>query len=291
VSSNRNLSRRYSLVTMQSKDLQTQDGTRVEVVGVVENGRYQVLTESQQPRCFLRRMAPISSGYFVIRQSASPQELGGRHQNVRYASSDAGLPAAAYRPGLALLQTVLLPSSLRPMALRSYGLWAQLYLTDFLEMGVDSVSNGCVSYGIRMALGAKRKEVLQAALERPLKLLVFGSAAGLCLGLLGQGAGLIVYQSDAQGSLVMAGVVSPCYCSACWLRDSAQRALAVIHCACFAKSAIGIVERVSSFSHSQGGIMKLRFASFPHRRSFQRSQMTAKWTRKSVRTSTSRRRS
>ena len=50
--------------------------------------------------------------------------------------------------------------------------------------------------GIRVALGAQRKEVLQAALGRALKLLAIGSAAGLLLGILASRVlAFIVYQA------------------------------------------------------------------------------------------------
>ena len=59
-----------------------------------------------------------------------------------------------------------------------------------------------------MALGAQRKEVLHAALGRALKLLAFGSAAGLLLGVLASRVlAFIVYQATPRDPLVMAGVV------------------------------------------------------------------------------------
>ena len=59
-----------------------------------------------------------------------------------------------------------------------------------------------------MALGAQRKEVLQAALGRALKLLAFGSAAGLLLGILASRVlAFIVYQATPRDPLVLAGVV------------------------------------------------------------------------------------
>jgi ABC-type antimicrobial peptide transport system permease subunit len=62
--------------------------------------------------------------------------------------------------------------------------------------------------GIRMALGAQRKELLQAALGRALKLLAIGSAAGLVLGILASRVlALIVYQASPRDPLVLAGVV------------------------------------------------------------------------------------
>ena len=62
--------------------------------------------------------------------------------------------------------------------------------------------------GIRIALGAQRKEVLQAALGRAFKLLALGSAAGLFLGILASRVlAFIVYQATPRDPLVLAGVV------------------------------------------------------------------------------------
>jgi len=59
-----------------------------------------------------------------------------------------------------------------------------------------------------MALGAQRKEVLQAALGRAFKLLAFGSAAGLLLGILASRVlAFIVYQATPRDPLILAGVV------------------------------------------------------------------------------------
>ena len=58
-----------------------------------------------------------------------------------------------------------------------------------------------------MALGAQRKEVLQAALGRTLKLLACGSAAGLVLGIpASRVLAFIVYQATFRDPLVLAGV-------------------------------------------------------------------------------------
>jgi len=83
--------------------------------------------------------------------------------------------------------------------------------------------------GIRMALGAQRKEVLRAALGRALKLLALGSAAGLLLGLLASRVlAFIVYQATPRDPLVLAGVVLAMVflgLLATWI--PAQRALSV----------------------------------------------------------------
>jgi ABC-type antimicrobial peptide transport system permease subunit len=59
-----------------------------------------------------------------------------------------------------------------------------------------------------VALGAQRREVLGAALGRAFKVLAFGSAAGLVLGILASRVlASIVYQATPRDPLVLAGVV------------------------------------------------------------------------------------
>jgi ABC-type antimicrobial peptide transport system permease subunit len=91
------------------------------------------------------------------------------------------------------------------------------------------VSKRLRELGIRVALGAQRKEVLQAALGRAFKLLACGSAAGLLLGLLATKVlAFIVYQASPSDPLVLAGVVlamSFLGLLATWI--PAQRALSV----------------------------------------------------------------
>jgi ABC-type antimicrobial peptide transport system permease subunit len=80
-----------------------------------------------------------------------------------------------------------------------------------------------------LALGAQRKELLLAALGRPLKLLAFGSVTGLVLGLLATRVlAFIVYQATPRDPLVLAGVVVAMMllgAIATWV--PAQRALSV----------------------------------------------------------------
>jgi ABC-type antimicrobial peptide transport system permease subunit len=75
-------------------------------------------------------------------------------------------------------------------------------------MAAFSVSKRLRELGIRIALGAQRREVLHAALGRAFKLLAIGSAVGLVLGLLATRVlAYIVYQATPRDPLVLAGVV------------------------------------------------------------------------------------
>jgi ABC-type lipoprotein release transport system permease subunit len=206
-----------------------QNGTRVQVVGVVENGKYQTLTEPQQPAMFLPfLLAPTSSAYLVVRSKGDPQQLSAAMRS-KMRELDPGLPADT-DTWTALLQTVLFPSQVATMALGVMGLMgAMLSITGIFGMASYSVSKRLRELGIRVALGAKRREVLQAALGRPLKLLVIGSIAGLVLGLLTTRVlAYVVYQASPRDPLVLAGVViamSLLGLLATWI--PAQRALAV----------------------------------------------------------------
>jgi ABC-type antimicrobial peptide transport system permease subunit len=106
---------------------------------------------------------------------------------------------------------------------------ALLAVTGIFGLAAYSVTQRLRELGIRTALGAQRREVLQAALSRPFKLLAFGSAAGLLLGILASRVlALIVYQATPRDPFVLAGVVlamSFLGLLATWI--PAQRALSV----------------------------------------------------------------
>jgi len=85
---------------------------------------------------------------------------------------------------------------------------AMLSVTGIFGMAAYAVSKRLRDLGIRMALGAQRQEVLSAALGRAFKLLAFGSAAGLLLGVLATRVlAFIVYQATPRDPLVLGGVV------------------------------------------------------------------------------------
>ena len=103
----------------------------------------------------------------------------------------------------------LFPSRMATLSLGVMGLMGgMLSVTGIFGMAAYSVSKRLKELGIRVALGAQRKEVLQAALGRAVKLLAFGSAAGLLLGILASRVlAAIVFQATPRDPLVLAGVV------------------------------------------------------------------------------------
>ena len=210
--------------------IRLQDGTHVQVVGVVQDGKYLSLTESQQPAMFLPQLQspPASYTTVLVRSHRDPQELSTAMRRKMLAL-DRGLLLDT-QSWSNLLDVVLFPARVATMALGVLGLMgAMLSITGIFGMAAYSVSKRLRELGIRMALGAERAEVLGAALGRPIKLLAFGSAAGLVLGVLATRVlSSIVYQATPRDPLVLGGVVlamSLLGLLATWI--PAQRALSV----------------------------------------------------------------
>ena len=185
-----------------------QDGTRVQVVGIVETGRYVTLTEDPQAAMFLPILqSPSSSSTLVVRSERDPQQAAGALEDTLH-KLDAGLPFTI-NTWAKSLDSALFPSRVATISLGVLGmLGAMLAVTGIFGMAAYSVSRRLRELGIRIALGAQRREVLGAALGRAFRLLTFGSIAGLVLGLAATKVlGYIVYQASPRDPLVSAGVV------------------------------------------------------------------------------------
>ncbi|MGD0098632.1 MAG: ABC transporter permease [Terracidiphilus sp.] len=207
----------------------TADGARVQVVGLVEDGKYLVLTEEAQPAVFRPIMqSPISQTYLVVRSEREPLQLAGTVRSTLH-ELDSALPLMI-QPWSKELDGALFSSRIATVALGVLGLMgAMLTVTGIFGMAAYSVSKRLKELGIRIALGAQRREVLLAALGRPVKLLALGSALGLVLGALAtQVLTYLVYQATLRDPLVLGCVVLTMMLLgliATWI--PAQRALSV----------------------------------------------------------------
>jgi predicted permease len=184
------------------------DGTRVQVVGVAEDGKYMSLTEDPQPAMFFPILqSPSSATSLVVRSDRDLLPLAAAMRRA-LRDLDSGLPSytETWEQELSL---ALFPARMATMSLGVLGVMgAMLSITGIFGMAAYSVSRRLRELGIRMALGAQRTEVLRVALGRALQLLAFGSAAGLVLGILASRVlASIVYQATPRDPLVMGGVV------------------------------------------------------------------------------------
>jgi len=184
------------------------DGARTQVVGIVEDGKYRNLTEDPQPAMFLPFLqSPWSLTYMVVRSNREPAQLAAAMRST-LRTLDAGLPS--YIQTWSEAQDIaLFGARMATVSLGVLGVMgAMLSITGVFGMAAYSVSKRLKELGIRIALGAQPKEVLQVALGRAFKLLAFGSAAGLLLGIIaGRVLAHIVYQATPRDPLVLAGVV------------------------------------------------------------------------------------
>jgi len=184
------------------------DGTHLEIVGVVEDGKYGSLTEDPATAIFVPLLQSPSDGTtLVVHSNRDPQQLS-EAIRIKLREMDRELPVyieTRYKD----LDTELFPARMATLSLGVMGVMgAMLSITGIFGMAAYSVSKRMKELGIRMALGAQRREVLGAALGRAMKLLAFGSAAGLGLGLLASRVlAFVVFEATPRDPLVLAGVV------------------------------------------------------------------------------------
>ena len=205
------------------------DGTRVEVVGIVEDGKYQSLTEAPTAALFVPILQmPSSDAWLVVRSKREPEQLATAMRDT-LRGLDAGLPVYI-KTWVKEMDLVMFPSLVATVSLGVLGLMgAMLSVSGIFGMAAYSVSRRLKELGIRMALGAQRREVLHAALGGAFRLLAVGSAAGMLLGVLSTRVlASIVYQATPRDPLVLATVILAMLLlglAATWI--PAQRALSL----------------------------------------------------------------
>jgi len=178
------------------------------VVGVVEDGKYDSLTEDVTPAMFFPLgQNPDSNTTLVVRSQLPPAEVAASLNRV-ITGIDSSLPVTL-RQWPDALALVLFPARVATAALGVMGLLAaMLAVTGIFGMAAYSVSKHLRELGIRVALGARRTQLMRSALGRPLLLLLCGSCAGLSLGVLGSRLlAFLVYQATPRDPLVLLGAV------------------------------------------------------------------------------------
>jgi ABC-type antimicrobial peptide transport system permease subunit len=150
--------------------------------------------------------SPSSQTFLVVRSERGPELVAAIKSKLH--DLDPGLPFVI-QPWNKELDNAMFAPRVATMSLGVLGLMgAMLAITGIFGMAAYSVSKRLRELGIRVALGAQRKEVLEAALGRAVRLLAVGSAAGLLLGILASRVlASIVYSATPRDPLVLAGVV------------------------------------------------------------------------------------
>jgi predicted permease len=184
------------------------EATRIQVVGIVEDGKYNSLTEAPTPALFRPILqSPSSSTFLVVRSKRDPNQLVAAIR-TELRKLDPALPLyiqTRYQE----LDGVLFGAHIATLSLGVLGaMGAMLSITGIFGMAAYAVSKRLRELGIRIALGARWGEVLQSALGRAFKLLAVGSVTGLLLGILASRVlAYIVYSASPRDPLVLTAVV------------------------------------------------------------------------------------
>ena len=197
-----------SAATALGRDYKLGDGTRIQVVGVVADGKYGSSTEAPQAAMFFSILqSPSDAAWLIVQSSDDSQQFAssirGKLTGVDpslvsfFQTWSAGLDGSMFGPRMAAISLGVLGA-----------MGTLLSITGIFGIAAYAVSKRKRDLGIRIALGAQRKEVLRAALGHAMKLLAFGSLTGLLLGILASRVlASIVYQATPRDPLVLTGVV------------------------------------------------------------------------------------
>lgn len=183
-------------------------GKTLEVVGVVEDGRYISLTEDRRAAFFKPMLqSPKSGTELIVRTTGDPETVAPRLDGALKKLDDAmPFELLTWERNL---NSALFAARVATISLGVLGLLgAVLAITGIFGMASYQVSKRLREMGIRMALGAGNRQVLRAAVGRAFRLLAVGSCAGLLLGLAASRVlAAIVYQASPRDPVVLAGTV------------------------------------------------------------------------------------
>jgi predicted permease len=179
-----------------------------EVVGVAEDGKYYEIMEPQQPVVFLPSLQSENGvAVFIVRSPRAQNEMvAALERTLSAIEPNAAITVQSWPDAMA---RVLFPARAASVGLGVMGLLAaMLAVTGIFGMAAYNVSRRMKELGIRVALGARTKHVMSAAVGRPIALLGAGSLVGLLSAvfvsrLLGQ----IVYQANPWDPVVLVGAV------------------------------------------------------------------------------------
>ncbi|HEX4031986.1 MAG TPA: ABC transporter permease [Terracidiphilus sp.] len=179
------------------------------VVGVVEDGKYGTLTENPRPATYWPLAQNNENDITLVVRSRRPSAETAQALSAMIAKIDPNLPVTI-ESWPEQMQLVLFPARVGTVALGVLGLLAaMLTATGIFGMASYAVAKRLRELGIRVALGAQRRQVMHAAIGRTVLLLGIGSVAGLALGVLGSRVlASIVYEATAYDPVVLGGAIA-----------------------------------------------------------------------------------
>jgi predicted permease len=188
-------------------------GVQVQIVGIVADGKYLLLSENQKAAVFYPiSQQPTTKTSLVVRirpdsSEAATNEMAATIRKV-IRDLDSTIPIRESSPWRNQLGLTFFVSQVATVALGIFGAFGLLLsITGTFGLASYTVSKRLRELSLRVALGAQGKQILSAALGRMLILLASGSVVGMLLGVAASRVlSAIVYQASAQDPFVLGAV-------------------------------------------------------------------------------------
>jgi predicted permease len=170
----------------------------VEVVGVVEDGKYAMLTEAPRAVVYQPILQVYNSTTTLLVRSALPEERMVAQMRQAIDALDPGLPVYGAGSAQQMLGLALFPNRAAAIALSAFGVLALLLAaTGTHGLIAYAVARRQREIGIRIAVGASAVEVARLVLTRTAAMLGVGTALGLLFALAaGRVLASVVYQAS-----------------------------------------------------------------------------------------------
>jgi predicted permease len=184
-------------------------GPLFQIVAIVEDGKYETLTEVPKPAVFLPILQNYSSTIVLMARSRRPESDLAAEMREAVGRLDPTLAIYGVGSLHQMLGLVYLPMHAAVVALGAFGVLAlMLSITGIYGLAAYTVSRRVREIGIRVAVGARPAQVLRLIFARTGVLVAVGAAAGLALGMAGASVlASIVYQASSRDPVVIGTAV------------------------------------------------------------------------------------
>ena len=162
------------------------DQTWIEVVGVAADGKYRSLGEEPRPFVYRPYLQDYSSSMTLVVATAAGEQETLLAVRSELAAMDPTLPIFSFKTMSQHLGIMLFPARMGAWLLVAFGLLGLILASVGLYGVVSySISKRTREVGLRMAIGAHRRQILQLVLREGMALVAVGMALGLGFALAG----------------------------------------------------------------------------------------------------------
>jgi predicted permease len=206
---NKTLARRlFGTTDAVGKRYRAFTGALVEVIAVVEDGKYLTFTEEPRPVVFRPILRMNETETVLAARSTLPEGAMAAQIARTVKALDPGMPVYGVGSLADSMGLAFLPAWIASIALGAFGLLAiMLAVTGIYGLAGYSVSRRVREIGIRMAVGARPLQIMQTVIGRLAIIVLIGCAVGIGLGLAsGRLLATVVYQSSPSEPATLSAV-------------------------------------------------------------------------------------